>query len=337
MKTWKRKLAGATAASFAVALGAAAPAGATAHAARPQRAPRAKHLTTLNLSYNPYSNDSSMYLAIEKGIFRQHGLNLKLHLTSSPIPSVAALESGESQLAFVTITVAINVTAHGTPLKCISSVDGNQGTNPQTDGTLLVANPKSGISSIADLKGKTVATVQLASLNTLDVEEMVHEAGVNPGAVHFVPMPFQEMPQALQQGTVDAAVITTPWSATAVQNGAKVIAHPNIVVMGGESTTCFAATASYADHHVKLMKEFQAAMDQAIAETKADPAAAAATLVKFGLATNLKEAEASKLGTDFNPTIKVSSIAKTERLLERFGYITSSQAPNPASLVFPGA
>lgn len=334
MLSWKHKLAGAVMASLATTATATASV-ASASAARAR--PKAKHLTTLDLSYNPYSNDASMYIGIQKGFFRKQGLNIKLHLTSSPIPSVAALEAGQAQLAFVTIVVDVNVSAHGTPLQCIASVDGNQGTDPKTDGTVLVANPKAGISSVSDLKGKTVATVQLASLNTLDVEEMVHAAGVNPGAVHLVPMPFQEMPQALAQGTVDAAVITSPWSATAIQNGGKVIAHPNITVMGGQSTVCFAATSSYAKHHVKLMKEFQAGMDEAIAYSKAHPRAAAATLVKYGLATSVGEAMSSKLGTDFDPTIKVSSIAKTERLLERFGYITAAEAPNPKSLVFPGA
>lgn len=294
-----------------------------------------KSLTTLQLDYVPYSNDSSLFLGIKRGYFRQNGLKISLTTAVAPTFVVAAMESGQEQLGFVTTVVAVNLAAHGTTLKCVSSVDGNQTSNAAQDGTLLVANPSSGISSVKDLVGKTVATVQLASLNTLTVQEMVKDAGINPGSVHFVSMPFAQMPQALQQGTVQAAVITTPFSETAIANGAKLIAHPNVVEMAGQSTTCFAATNQWVSHHVKIAKEFQTAMDEAIAYTKSHPAAAAATLPAYGLATSLQNAEQAKLGTDFNPTILPSSLSKVGRLLERFGYITT--IPDPNSLIFPGA
>lgn len=333
MTSWKRKLASGLAVSLAVGATVAGSAGATGTS----HARHAKQLTRLNLSYVPYSNDSSLFLGIKKGYFRKEGLQLSLSPAANPGVVIAGMQSGQDQLGFVTVVIAVNATAHGTKLKCVSSVDGNQGTNVAQDGTLLVANPNSGIKTVADLKGKTVATVQLASLNTLDVQEMVKEAGVNPGAVKFVSMGFAQMPQALQQGTVQAAVITSPFSATAIQNGGVLVAHPNITVMAGESTTCFAATDGYLAHHIKIAHEFQKAMTESILYTKTHLREAAATLPGYGLATSVATALQAKLGTDFNPTIKVSSVAKTERLLERFGYITPATAPDPKSIIFPGA
>ena len=333
MTSFTRKLAGGLAVSLAIGATAAGSAG----AAGASHVRHAKQLTKLTLSYVPYSNDSSLFLGIKKGYFRKQGLAISLNTAANPGVVIAALESGEAQLGFATIVVAVNATAHGTPVKCVSSVDCNQGSNPAQDGTLLLANPKSGINSVADLAGKTVGTVQLASLNTLDVQEMMKEAGVNPGAAHFVPMPFAQMPQALAQGTVQAAVVTSPFSATALAEGMKLIAHPNITVMAGEATTCFVATNNYLAHHIKIAHEFQTAMDEAIAYTKTHLREAAATLPAYGLATSVSTAMQAKLGTDWDPTITPASVAKTERLLERFGYIQASTAPDPKSIIFPGA
>lgn len=312
-----------------------ASAGAAVHPASVHHAKSRAKLVTVNLSYVPYSNDSSLFLGMKEGFFRKHGLKVNLTTAVAPTFVVAALESGQQQFGFVTTVVLANLAAHGTMLKCVSSVDGNQTTNVNQDGTLLVANKNSGIKSVKDLVGKTVATVQLASLNTLDVQEMAKEAGINYQSIHFVPMGFSLMPQAVVQGTVQAAIITTPFSQTAIDNGAVLIAHPNLAIIPGESSTCFAATDTYLAHHVRIAKAFQAAMTESILYTPGHMKKAAQTLVDNGLATSLHAALTTKLGTDFNPVIKASSIAKMERLLKRFGYITTM--PDPASLIFPGA
>lgn len=329
----RRAVVGGVSGAVAVGMLASGAAAATS-TARPKKAAA---LTTLNLSYVPYSNDSSLFLGIEKGYFRKEGLKISLATAANPGVVIAGMESGQDQLGFVTIVVALNAVAHGTAVKCVSSVDGNQSASSANDGTLLLANPSSGIKSVKDLAGKTVATVQLASLNTLDVQEMAYQDGLNPGKIKFVPMGFAEMPEALKQGTVQAAVVTTPFSAEAQAEGMRVIAHPNVVIMANQAVTCFAATDGYLNHHVKIAHEFQTAMDEAIAYSKAHPDAAATTLVKHDLATSVKAAEASKLGTNWDPTITPASVAKTERLLERFGYIKPSSAPSPSSVIFPGA
>jgi NitT/TauT family transport system substrate-binding protein len=320
--------------AFAGALAFMGPVGAAtkshAAAAKPQNA-----LTTINLSYVPYSNDSSLFLGMKRGYFRQHGITVNLSTAAAPTFTIADIESGQAQLAFTTTVVLVNSAAHGTGLECVSSVDGNQTTNVKDDGTLLLATPQSGIKTVADLVGKTVGTVQLASLNTLTTQAMVQKAGGDPRKVQFVSMGFALMPQALQQGTVQAAIVTEPFADEAVAEGMVVVAHPNISIMAGQSTTCFAGTQTWVNSHKRLAKNFLEAMDEAIAYTKSHPAAAAATLQSYGLATSLANAESQKLGTDFNPIIKPISLAKVATLLEQFGYITTPA--NSRSLIFPGA
>lgn len=323
----------ATAISLLAVGGTATAAGA---ALSPQARTRVHRLTTLNLSYTPYSNDSSLFLGMKKGFFAAEGIRVKPTPQANAVVGFSKLESGEAQLAFASITQVVDARAHGTKVKCLTSIDGNQGKNVAQDGTMLLANPKSGISSVADLKGKTVATVATASLLTLTVDEMVHATGVNPGSIRYVTMGFPEMPQALAQGTVQAAIVAAPFSREAASAGMKVLGHPDVVVMGGQSTVCFAATDGWIAHHLKLAHGFQAAMDHSIRYTKTHLRPAAATLVAAGLAKNVSQALSAKLGTDWDPRVRVASIAKTERLMKRFGLISPSQVPNPKSVVLPG-
>lgn len=333
MHTWRSKAAGALAASIALAGAATGMAGA---ARAPHAVKKAKKLATLNLSYVPFANDAALFLGMKQGFFAKQGLKLNLSTAANPGVVIAGMESGQYQLGFSAIVEVISATAHGTHVACVANVEGNQGTNLSQDGTLILANPKSGITSVKDLVGKTVATVQTASLNSMTTDEMVHEAGGNPGQIHYVTMGFAEMPQALAQGTVQAAVVTAPFSQTAVQEGMRVIGHPNVAIMANQSTTCFAATSGWLAHHVKMAREFQTAMNQSIAYAKTHPRAAAATLVSAGLAKNVQQALGFKLGTNWNSKILPASIIKTEHLMERYGFIQASSAPSPSSVIFSG-
>ncbi len=332
MRNWTSRVAGGLAASLAVAGAAAGMAG----AASPRRAVAHRSLTTLNLSYVPFANDAALFLGMKQGFFAKQGLKLNLSTAANPGVVIAGMESGEYQLGFSAIVEVISATAHGTDIKCVSNVEGNQSANTSQDGTMILANPKSGISSVKDLVGKTVATVQTASLNSMTTDEMVYEAGGNPGQIHYVTMGFAQMPQALAQGTVQAAVATSPFAQTAVAEGAKVIGHPNVAIMANQSTTCFAATDSWVNHHLKLAHEFQTAMTESVAYAKTHARAAAATLVSAGLATSVQQALGFKLGTNWDPQILPSSVVKTEHLMERFGFIQAAQAPKPDVLILPG-
>lgn len=333
MSTWKSMLAGGLAASLAMTGAAAASAGAS-HAKHATH--HAKHLKSINLSYVPYANDAALFLGVRRGTFAKEGLKLNLSTAANPGVVIAGMESGQYQLGFSAVVEVIDARAHGTNVKCVSNVEGNQGTSTAQDGTMILASPKSGITSVKQLPGKTVATVQTASLNSMTTDQMVDAAGGNPGSIRYVTMGFAEMPQALAQGTVQAAIVTSPFAQEAVAQGAKVLGHPNVAIMSNQSTVCFAATDGWLGHHIKMAHEFQKAMATSIAYAKAHPKAAAQTLVKAGLAKNVHQALGFKLGTNWDATLRPSSVVKTEHLMERFEFIQKSEAPSPKSVIFPG-
>src|ERR1700758_4932539 len=221
-------------------------------------------VTNVTLGYVPYSDDASLFYAQNSGIFRQHGLNVSFVAQASPVAVEASMASGTEQFGFITTPVLINLASKGVGVKCVSTVDGNEPTNPADDTTVLVAAKGSGITSIKDLAGKNVAEVQLTSLNSLAVMVLAKQAGVDPSSIHQIAIPFPQMPAALSQGRVQAAVIVSPFTQTALTEGATVLSHPNQVLFPNGTLTCLDAMTSYISANPAVVAHFRAAMDQAV-------------------------------------------------------------------------
>ena len=288
-------------------------------------------LTNVTLGYVPYSDDASLFYAVDSGIFKQHGLNVTLVPQASPVAVEASMASGTEQFGFITTPVLINLNSKGVAVKCVSSVDGSQPSNPADDSTVLVAAKGSGITSVKDLAGKNVAEVQLTSLNSLAVMELAKQAGIDPTSIHQVAIPFAQMPAALAQGRVQAAVIVAPFATTATGEGATVITHPNVDLFPNATVTCLDAMSSYISSNPTVVSEFRAAMNQSIAYSQNHQSVVKQTLVK-GLSLTPTVAAAQILATNWNSALNPASITQIEGIMKSFGIITTE--PPAASMIW---
>ena len=288
-------------------------------------------VTNVTLGYVPYSDDASLFYAQSSGIFKKHGLNVTFVPQASPVAVEASMASGTEQFGFITVPVLINLNSKGVNVKCVSSVDGNQPSNPANDSTVLVAAKGSGIKSVKDLAGKNVAEVQLTSLNALAVQVLAKQAGVDPTSIHQIAIPFPQMPAALAQGRVQAAVIVAPFTQTALSEGATVLTHPNVDLFPNGTVTCLDAMSSYIDANPTVVREFRAAMDESIAFSKTHESVVKQTLVK-GLSLTPAVAAKQTLATDFDPTLNPASITLIEGYMKQYGQITSE--PPASSMIW---
>ncbi|MGH3214032.1 MAG: ABC transporter substrate-binding protein, partial [Trebonia sp.] len=288
-------------------------------------------VTNVTLGYVPYSDDASLFYAQDSGIFRQHGLNVSFVAQASPVAVEASMASGTEQFGFITTPVLVNLSSKGVSVKCVSTVDGNEPTNPADDSTVLVAAKGSGITSIKDLAGKNVAEVQLSSLNSLSVMVLAKQAGIDPTSIHQIAIPFPQMPAALAQGRVQAAVIVAPFTQTATGEGATVLTHPNQVLVPDGTLTCLDAMGSYISANPKIVSEFRAAMDESVTYSATHESVVKQTLAK-GLSLPMAVAEKQILATNFAVTFNTASITQIENDMKEFGIITSE--PSASSLIW---
>jgi NitT/TauT family transport system substrate-binding protein len=281
-------------------------------------------LTDITVGVVPYSPDAIHWYGIDGGIYKKHGLNVKTEAAASPIAIAAAMASGKQQFGFTTTPVLVNANISGAGQKCVTSVAGQS--SPK-DSTALVVPKGSDIKSLKDLKGKTIAEVQLGSLNRLAMQVLLKKAGVDNNDVKHVAIPFPQMPQALASGRVDAAVIVDPFLQTATKAGGKVIVQPNAELYAGGTIVCFAATTKYLDGHAKVAGEFQAAMNESLAYFKTHPKEVLKTLVKY-LKLSPEAAANQKIETNYNPELNVKSIGMIQQQMKEFGWIKKTVDPN---------
>jgi NitT/TauT family transport system substrate-binding protein len=285
----------------------------------------------VTLGYVPYSDDASLFYAQDSGIFRKHGLNVTFVAQASPVAVEASMASGTEQFGFITTPVLVNLATKGVGVKCVSTVDGNEPTDPANDTTVLVAAKGSGITSIKDLAGKSVAEVQLTSLNSLSVQVLAKQAGIDPNRIHQIAIPFPQMPAALAQGRVQAAVIVAPFTQTALAEGATVLTHPNQVLFPNGTLTCLDAMSSYISANPTVASEFRAAMNESVTYSATHQDVVKQTLVK-GLGLTATVAAKQVLATNFATTFNLASITAIENDMKEFGII--STVPDPASLIW---
>jgi NitT/TauT family transport system substrate-binding protein len=218
-------------------------------------------MTKITLSVNPIPQNASILLGIEQGIFADHGLDVEI----VPQPDVSAIisgvASGQYQFGFVTVVGLINANLNNVPIRAVTTVDGRQPEQEEpAEAAGLVAGPGSGIASVEDLGGKTVAVVSLASLGTVTTWELAERAGVDPASIEFLQLPFGQMPAALAAGDVDAAVVQAPFLGQALSEGSTVLAKPNVEVFGGTSIAYYATSQQFIDQSPDVVQAFHDAV-----------------------------------------------------------------------------
>lgn len=273
-------------------------------------------LTEITVGIVPFSPNAILFHAIDSGIFEKHGLKVTTQPAASPIEISAAMVSGTEQFGFITTPVLVNAAIAGTSLKCVSPVDGEL--SAERDASALVAAKDSGITDLEGFAGKKFAVVQLGSINRLGAQKLFDDAGVTD--VEYVAIPFPQMPQALADGRVAGAVITSPFAGTAIDAGAKVLAHPSSDTWPNGTIYCYAATAQYLDGNPEVAQAFQDAMTESILYTKDHEDEVLETLVEH-LKLTPEVAAAQIIPTNFVPEINVESIDSIQQEMKKQGWI----------------
>jgi NitT/TauT family transport system substrate-binding protein len=276
-------------------------------------------LTEVSVSIVPFSPDAVLFYAMENGIFEKHGLKVTTQNAASPIEVSAALVSGTQQFGFITTPVLVNAAIAGTSLKCVSPIDGQ--ISSERDASALVASKESGITTLEGFAGKKFAVVQLGSINRLGAQKLFDDAGVKD--VEYVAIPFPQMPQALADGRVSGAVITSPFSGTAIAAGAKVIAHPSSDTWPNGTIYCYAGTGDYLDKNPKVAKAFQDAMKESILYTKDHEAEVLKTLVEH-LKLTPEVAAKQVIPSNYIPELNIKSIDSIQAEMKRQDWIKST-------------
>ena len=135
----------------------------------------------------------------------------------------------------------------------------------------LTVKGDSPLKSPSELEGKKVAVNTLKNINETAVRESVRKAGGDPDKVEFVELAFDQMPAALDEGQIDAAMVVEPALATIKSQGGREIASSLVDVAPDLTVAMYFTSMQYAESEPEVVEKFQKATAESLAYADAHP------------------------------------------------------------------
>jgi NitT/TauT family transport system substrate-binding protein len=223
----------------------------------------AAETTTITVGTLPIANAAPMYLGMKKGFFEEEGLKIEPQVGEGGAALIPTLISGDAQFAFVGVIPAITAVAKDVPIKIVTSSDDAAATE-QKDWQTLVVPKGSPIKSVEDLPGKTIAVNALRGLAEVVISRSLEKQGVDYQKVKLLEVPFPEMPAALEQKRVDAALLTEPFLSAVLAEGGKQIDAPSVETVPNFPNGVYVATEQYIAENGDIVDRFARAMNRSL-------------------------------------------------------------------------
>lgn len=158
----------------------------------------------VRVGYVHVFDDAPVVVARDKGFFAAQGLEAEVTAFTSGPTLVKGLVTGQLDVGVLGFTNAITWAAQGADLKIIGKV--------QDGYHALVARSDRGISRLADLKNRSVATQAVGSTADIVLKGVVlRKAGLREQDVQFVYTSPATALASLRAGRVDAAFLFEPY------------------------------------------------------------------------------------------------------------------------------
>jgi NitT/TauT family transport system substrate-binding protein len=226
-------------------------------------------LTTVTIGLIPITDVAPIYLGIEQGIFAEHGMELDIQLAQGGAAIVPAVVSGEYDFGYSNAVSLLVAHEKQIPIQVISN--GSTSTNIDgADTTEVAALADSGIKTILDLQGKTVAINALSNFGDTTIRNSLEQAGGDPDSISFVEVPYPNMPAQLAAGEVDAAWTTEPFRTQILQEGGVSVASPMVDMAENFDAAYYFSSAQTVSTNPELVKNFRAALLESFAYASAN-------------------------------------------------------------------
>lgn len=219
-------------------------------------------------TYNPVGLLLKKEGLLEKE-FEKDGIAIRWVQSAGSNKALEFLNAGSIDFGSTAGAAALIARVNGNPVKSVYVYS-------RPEWTALVTARDSRISSVADLKGKSVAVTRGTDPHIFLVRALA-DAGLKDGDVKFVLLQHADGRLALGRGDVDAWAGLDPlMAASEVEDGAKLFYRKPENNSWGVLNT----TEAFATEHPDVVKRVLGAYEQARKQALADPAALKAVLVE---------------------------------------------------------
>ncbi|WP_158318373.1 ABC transporter substrate-binding protein [Anabaena sp. PCC 7108] len=259
-----------------------------------------------HIGLGPWIGFGPLYLAQEKGFFKDAGIQTELTVITGLAERNSALKSGKIDALAAPVDYFVSAAGNRLDTEIVMAIDESVG------GDGIVA--KKSIKSFQDLSGKKVA-FQRGLPSEFFVRALLQKNGMSLTDLKEIDMETALAGAAFIKGDVDAAVVWEPWLTRATEKGkgyvlASTKEHPNLIV------DCLAFNQKVVDQSPEDVQKIVNAVLKAIAYWEKNPQEANKIMAPFF------QVDAAKYAT-------ILSGAKFNNLARNRQYFGTNENPGP--------
>lgn len=165
----------------------------------------------------PIADFSTLWWADENGFFEDQGLNVTITPVQGGPVGAQMVASGELDFTTSTTFNTVSATANGMPIDTVSLLSGSA-----DNSIAMYVNPDSDIQGIEDLDGATIGINNTNNTGDVTFKALADHLGVDVNPT-FIEVPFPEMLNGVQSGSIDVGYSPEPYLSAAWDAGMRQI------------------------------------------------------------------------------------------------------------------
>lgn len=276
------------------------------------------NLKDVTIGLFPSSAVGAIQLGIDKGYFKDEGIDLEMLLGQSSAAQLPSLSSGSLEFMLASPTTPLVATTQGLDVKIVAGYARNRPKMVE-DSVAVLVGPDSQIKSAKDLEGRTVSINALGSIGEIGIKEAVALDGGDPAKVKFVQLGFNEVSAQLESGDIDAGMAGPPFMQQIIGDGGAVVSDFIHDTKLGGAELVIASSGALTEKDPELVEGFVSALDKTLdyAEGHQDEVRA---LLPAALGTS-PEAAAKTNFIEWNADLDVDALNQFADLLAKYGIV----------------
>jgi NitT/TauT family transport system substrate-binding protein len=215
----------------------------------------------VRVGYIRIVNCSAIFIAHDRGYFREEGIEVELIPLIGGEKIMTALRKGDVEIGFS--NVASTIFGFDDGAKFVSIVGGAaQDASCPVHGIFVRTN--SAIQTVTDLANTKIAVNTNRAIDEVMVPPLVVKYGADPSGIRFVPIAFPEMFAALDRGDVDAVVQIEPFVTIGnADPDLRRISYNYIELQPVTEISSMVAMQPWVEQHPEAVKAFRQAIIKA--------------------------------------------------------------------------
>ena len=210
---------------------------------------------TVKIGYLPSDHDAALFVADAQGKYAEKNITTELVQFNNGGDLMTAMASGEVDVGYVGIAPVLSSVAKGVPVKVISSA--------QTEGSGIVVTNESGITSAADLKGKSIATPGEASIQYVLLSYYLKQNNLSTDDLNVSAMKVPSMNDALKTKQIDGIITFQPYVSIAANDSGNIVLENSSGMLPNHPCCVVVASDDFIKNHNDTVKDIIAIHENA--------------------------------------------------------------------------